>query len=75
MPSFKPGDYVIPNKEGAEYSSIYKINSISKSSGLDCIEIYKVTTIYNSHTKEKSISYIDNHFRLLTRAEEILYVK
>lgn len=72
---FKPGDYVIPNRAGAEHSLIYKINGIGYTSGTDGIKIYKVTTPYNGHTKEKSITYVDKHFRLATKAERILLCK
>ena len=69
---FRSGEYVVHNSESTDYRFIYKITDISNSLGLNFTKIYKVTTPRGKNL-EKSISYIDNHYRLLTPAEVLLY--
>lgn len=74
MSKFKAGDYVIPDRDHADYTLVYKITDLSNSLGLDFTKVYKVTT-YHGKNLEKNITYVDNHYRILTKAEEILYGK
>lgn len=74
MAKFKAGDYVMPARRGAEYIYIYRIDGIRNSKQSRLIKVYKITTSYNT-TREETITYIEDHFRLVTDAERLLYVK